>query len=94
MTLYKGFELPSEIPVSHVGVHPIRWHEHPDQPTAGFAPVDVEALAVNITTEVLKRLNRRGGFDDLWGEIDPEVRTEIIDELKNSIEEILEGLTI
>lgn len=94
MTLFKAVEMPSVVPVNYVGVHPVRWHEHPDQPTAGFAPVDVENLALNIAVEAITELNQRGGYDDLWSNFDPELRAEITFDLKNSILKILEGITI
>ncbi len=28
-------------PVAYVGVHPIRWHKHPDEPQVGFEPTDI-----------------------------------------------------
>lgn len=94
MTIYKAVEIPSDVPVSHVGVHPVKWHERPEQPTTGFVPLDLENLALNLTTEVLRELNQRNGFDDLWHSIDPELRMEIVKDLQDSIQKILEGITI
>ena len=37
MQLFMAILLPSEEPVSYVGIHPIYWHNH-GQPTHGFRP--------------------------------------------------------
>jgi len=37
--LFEAVEIPSEEPVSHVGVYVIKWHERPEQPELGFIPV-------------------------------------------------------
>ena len=30
--------------MNFVGVHPVRWHTHPEHPTAGFRPVTEEEI--------------------------------------------------
>lgn len=46
---YKRVDIKSDnSPVNFVGVHPITWHEHPNQPDAGFVEVDVDELIRNL----------------------------------------------
>ena len=59
-----------------------------------FRRVDTENLALNIATQAIKDLRERKGLLDDWFTIDPELKMEILDDLKNSIKEILEGQTI
>ena len=33
---YRRIDMPSDEPLQFVGVHPVRWHSRPTQPTAGF----------------------------------------------------------
>jgi hypothetical protein len=34
--LFEIVKVDEETPVSYVGVHPVKWHKHPEQPAAGF----------------------------------------------------------
>lgn len=51
MTLYRLVEFGDleKEPVQWVGVHPVKWHNRPEQPTAGFVETDY-------TTEEFERL--------------------------------------
>ena len=42
MELYRAYHGDPEAwpPVNIVGVHPLRWHEHPYQPTVGLVPLE------------------------------------------------------
>ena len=40
MNLYREVDFLKE-PCVFVGVHVVRWHEHPDQPTVGFVEVEL-----------------------------------------------------
>lgn len=44
MTRYfRGVPITEETePVQYVGVHPLAWHDHPEQPQMGFTPVTKE----------------------------------------------------
>jgi hypothetical protein len=41
--LYREVDFEKE-PCVFVGVHCLRWHEHPDQPTIGFVEVELEDI--------------------------------------------------
>ena len=52
-------EKESSEPVQYVGVHPMRWHRRPAQPSAGFTPVDDEIKVLqDQRIELRKRLNQ------------------------------------
>lgn len=52
-------EKESSEPVQYVGVHPMRWHRRPAQPTAGFTPVDDEIKVLrDQRRELRERLNQ------------------------------------
>ena len=36
VALYKAVDLKTGEPVQYVGVHPLKWHDHPEQPDMGF----------------------------------------------------------
>jgi len=60
--------------VQFVGVHAVRWHEHPDQPKAGFVEFDVP--------EEIKRLRAKNAKleeagDALWWAYSHETRDKI-----------------
>jgi hypothetical protein len=42
--LYVRVNLVEGARVNFVGVHPMRWHEHPEEPQAGFRPVQDHEL--------------------------------------------------
>jgi hypothetical protein len=43
VNLYREVDFEKE-PCVFVGVHCLRWHEHPDQPTIGFVEVELEDI--------------------------------------------------
>lgn len=60
MNLYKRVDIGESY--NFVGVHPIRWHEHPDQPSAAFVEVEFDELpeVISLRREVAELKARKG----------------------------------
>ena len=65
--LVSNEEMEAGEPVNYVGVHPLRWHEHPEQPDAGFRPFEgVPPLSEDVLTMVMHHVEDRGYTRSLY----------------------------
>lgn len=48
---YKGVNIESHEPVNYVGVHPLIWHDHPDQPDLGFSEMELKEILDSLTDD-------------------------------------------
>ena len=90
MRLFKEVDFENGEPCSVVGVHPLRWHDHPDQPTIGL----VDIVGSQNTEDVILRI-----LDSYIDGSYPDSFIELVGELlecvgsERTVNEMLEELT-
>ena len=60
VALYKAVDLKTGEPVQYVGVHPLKWHDHPEQPDMGFVEYEstIPSVSEKEKEELKKKLNK------------------------------------
>jgi hypothetical protein len=48
---YRAVDLETNEPVNYVGVHPLVWHDHPNQPDLGFVEMGIKGILDSLTDE-------------------------------------------
>ena len=89
MIYFRGVPITDDAePVQYVGVHPVVWHDHPEQPQMGFTPVTKEVDEIqaqrNDFLSVLIKIKRRTADALDWDDL--EVTKE---ELRNIMADVI-----
>ena len=93
---YKRVSIDSDEPVNFVGVHPLIWHDHPEQPEAGFIECNekIEALEELCTLRgELIEMYLYPAKATLWKDIPDNIQASIelltkISELESKLKEV------